>query len=234
MKTLKKVTLLLISIFLFTACNSDDTDNQNDFTLNLDSETNTVFAKQNASYTFSLGALEAGDQYQIKVINSSDTDFDATLAINGNEAIIGNTIIITENNLDITLTPNEVGITSFTIEVTKNGVTQTQTIALTSKIPTFNISVQQSFPSTGIIVANVTVTLLDGYDQSLTYDYNGNSTGVVAGPVGPLPVVLKNIVGSNTPPVKTITLTRFVSGYTYEITVKNEFGYTVTQSYTYP
>ncbi len=234
MKTLKKVSLLFISIFLFTACNSDDADNQNDFTLNLDSETNTVFAKQNANYNFSLNALEVGDQYQIKVINSSDTDFDATLTINGNEAIIGNTIIITENNLDITLTPNEVGIASFTVEVTRNGVTQTQTIALTSKMPTFNISVQQNFPSSGTIVANVTVTLLDGYDQPLMYTYKGNSTGAVAGPIGPSSVILNDIVGSNTPPVKTITLTRFVSGYTYEIKVENEFGYTVTQSYTYP
>lgn len=230
MKTLKKVTLLLISIFLLTACNDDSLETQNDFTFDLDSETNTVYAKQDASYNFSLSELEVGTLYKVKVI--SDSNLSATLKINGNEVTIGDTIELSNNNLDITLTPNEVGATSFTIEVLKNEELKSHTIQLTSKMPTFDITVQRSFFITGGITANVTINLLDGYDQSLTYDYVGSSTGIVASP-GPPRINLTGIIGNNTPSVQTLDLTGYMSGYTYKIQVTNEFGYTVTKNYTY-
>lgn len=188
---------------------------------------NTVYAKQTATYSYGLTGGGNSGNYQIK-ITPNGTTLTSVLKVNGTQVNFG-TFVTVSNNFNFTLTPDVVGDNAaFTLVTKKNEVTETTTFNLTSKIPRFSIQatlLHTSTVSTGKL--RVIVTMLDGYDKNLTYDYRARRTPDFS----PLEYFTRNnILGTPVPPQQNIIIDAIASSTTVQINVTNQYGYTASDN----
>jgi len=201
------------------------TFNQIPIIIQTGAQTNVVYAKQTATYNYGLTGGGNSGSYQIKITPNGAT-LASVLKVNGTQVNFG-TFITVANNFNFTLTPDEVGNNAaFTITAKKNEVIKTTTFDLTSKTPRFTIQATLLHTSTTSVgKLRVNITMLDGYDQNLTYNYTAFRTPDFS----PREFfITNNIFGTPIPLQQNIIIDAIASSTTVQINVTNQYGYTAS------
>lgn len=217
---ISKVIILIFSVLLFTSCNKDNIEEENnEFSITTIEEINTVYAKQEANYKLSLPTSNNG--YQIKVI-ADVTNLSSDLNIDGNSIDFDTFSNFSGGEFKISITPNAVGNTSFIIEIKKGDVVKTKNITLTSKMPEFTIqldAVNTNVELSETTDITVTVNFTGNYDHNIIYKAS------ISNNITSDPIEYNNIEGTPKPDLVFEVSHYLISEQSIRIRVTNEFGY---------